>query len=84
MPPPSYEEDQAAATAQRGYVYAYPQYYPGQVSFLQSPRVPFVTFASVFWALITMLLPLAYDARHATPSPQLHARSLHAAYALPS
>lgn len=80
-PPPSYDEDaaaQAQAAASRGYaIYAYPAYYPGQVSLFLTCTVciGFADFSDV--PAIN-----AWDPRRSTRS--VYAVSIYATYALPT
>jgi len=77
MPPPSYEEDSAQQAAQsRNYVYAYPQYYPGQVRYCSKDgnRIPSV--------LTPLVADDAWDGT--TPTGYVYALALYASYALPT
>jgi len=77
MPPPSYEEDsaqQAAQSQSRSYVYAYPQYYPGQVRYYSSDRDHISSVLTLF---------IANDAWNGTaPAGYIYALALYASYAL--
>lgn len=75
IPPPSYEEDSAQQAAQsRSYVYAYPQYYPGQVRY----------FSKAWDHVSSVLISLkAYDAWNGSTSPGfVYAIALYAPHAL--